>query len=321
MTWDVLDLGPEPESGLERWADDRRVRRVVRLPDPAPSGRRFGSRALGLGLDALRVAIRARLSGSKGAVIAMNPWTTVAARLIGLRSVATVGLYAVEGGRSWRLLRRVIGTRPVVTLSAHEASRWRAAGGRAQSVKYGATFPNIDDDGAVLIRSGPLQIFIGGSSDRDQTAISRLIEAIKHLPDADVRLVVAVGDSEPSDDGTVQRHGAVTPAMFGRLVRDSDVVFLPLADNGRAVGHMVMVEALQRGKPVVANWVTGMAEYFDDTYVIRAEGDLLAQLDRVARSFRGRETEINAFWQQHFAMEIFGQRILDTLDSLGEARA
>lgn len=320
MTWDVLDLGPEPESGLERWAGDRRVQRVVRLPNPAPSGRRLGSRALGLGLDALRVAIRARLSGSKGGVIAMNPWTTVAARLVGLRAVATVGLYAVEGGRSWRLLRRVIGTRPVVTLSAHEASRWRAGGGLAASVKYGATFPTLEDKGEP-VPSGQLRIFIGGSSDRDQAAISRLIEAIEHLPDQDVRLVVAVGDSEPSDDGRVQRHGAVTPSRFGELIRDSDVVFLPLADNGRAVGHMVMVEALQRGKPVVANWVTGMAEYFDDTYVLRAEEDLLAQLKRVARSFHGREAEINAFWRQQFAMEMFGQRILDTLDALRGTRA
>jgi hypothetical protein len=318
--WHVLDLGPAPTGGRERWDGDPRVVAITRFERPAPSGRRLGSRALGLGLDALRVAARGRFVARGTPIIAMNPWTTFAARLLGLSRVATVGLYAVEGGRSWRMLRIVIGSRPVVTLSDHEASRWRRAGGRAVAVRYGSTFPEIPQN--YLGRHDPAdstintQVFAGGSSDRDAAAVDALADEIGRDAAGRLCLVVAMGDKTASDTGRVRRVTEVSPSDFSRLVGESDVVYLPLTDNGRAVGHMVLVEALQRGKPVVATWVTGMDEYFDGRYVRRAEGDLLQQLLDVAVSFRGREAEVQDFWRANYSSEAFGKRVLDGLDSL-----
>jgi hypothetical protein len=318
--WHVLDLGPVPVDGRERWDGDPRIVAVTRVQRPAPSGRRMGSRVLGLGVDALRVAARGRFVSPGTPIIAMNPWTTFAARLLGLSRVATVGLYAVEGGRSWRMLRTVIGSRPVVTLSDHEASRWRSAGGRAVAVRYGSTFPEIPrsalerEDSADRTRT--THVFAGGSSDRDAAAIEALAEQVGRDDSGSLRLVVAVGDRSASDTGRVRRVTEVSPSAFSRLVAESDVVYLPLTDNGRAVGHMVLVEALQRGKPVVATWVTGMDEYFDGRYVRRAESDLLQQLVEVAASFRGREADVQDFWRANYSSEAFGKRVLDGLDSL-----
>lgn len=318
--WHVLDLGPAPSDGRERWDGDPRIVAITRVQRPAPSGRRLGSRVLGLGLDALRVAARGRLVSRGVPVIAMNPWTTFAVRLLGLSRVATVGLYAVEGGRSWRMLRTVIGSRPVVTLSDHEASRWRDAGGRAVAVRYGSTFAEIPhedlEQDETADRTRPTRVFTGGSSDRDAAAVDALAEEIGRDDEGRLRLVVAVGDRSTSDTGRVRRVSQVSPPDFSRLVAESDVVYLPLTDNGRAVGHMVLVEALQRGKPVVATWVTGMDEYFDGSYVRRAEGDLLQQLLDVAASFRGREADVRDFWRAHYSSEAFGRRVLDGLDSL-----
>jgi glycosyltransferase involved in cell wall biosynthesis len=318
VTWTVLDLGPEPAEGVERWNGDARVSSVIRIVDPAPTGRRFGSRAFGLGLDALRVALRARYRGISEPVIAMNPWTSVAARLLGFRNVATVGLYAVEGGRSWMLLRRVIGTRPVVTLSEHEATRWRSSGGCADAVKYGSTFADAGVSAGLRNRTkgGPLSIFIGGSSDRDAAAVDDLIATVRATKDDSVRLVVATGGAESSDAGNVRRVGDVPQHVFSRLIEESDIVYLPLADNGRAAGHMVLVEALQRGKPVVATWVAGMNEYFDDRHVVRAQAELLTQLRDLADSFAGQASQIREYWLENHSSQAFGQRILDALDGL-----
>jgi hypothetical protein len=313
-----LDLGPEPSDGVERWHGDARISSVVRILDPAATGRRFGSRVFGLGLDAFRLALRARFRRVKGPFIAMNPWTTVAARLVGFSAVATVGLYAVEGGKSWALLRRVIGARPVVTLSEYEATRWRSAGGTAAAVRYGSTFAEVERPAPQRNDGGdrPLRIFIGGSSDRDAAAVDDLVTMVQARPDRSVRLVVAIGDTAPSDDGRVRRVGNVPSDAFSRLIEECDVVYLPLADNGRAAGHMVLVEALQRGKPVVATWVAGMDEYFDDRHVVRAQSELLPQLQETAEFFDGRTEQIRDYWHRNHSSEAFGQRILEALDRL-----
>jgi len=317
MRWTVLDLGARPIDGAERWGTDDRIRRVIRLQKPAPSGRRLGSRGLGLGVDAFRVAACARLALVTGPIIAMNPWTAVAARLLGYRDVSTVGLYAVEGGRSWRLLRRVLGSGPVVTLSEHESMKWRTAGGRSLSVRYGSTFA----EPPVAHRSEPsargnttVTIFVGGTSDRDEEAISRLVSEVE--AQEDLRLVIAAGGSSQLDTGRVRRVPAVTAAQFSELLASCDVVFLPLTDNGRAAGHMVLVEALQRGKPVVASWVAGMSEYFDGEYIRTAQEDPIPQLRAVGRAFDSRAREVRAYWKREYSKEAFGARVLSAFEQL-----
>lgn len=318
MKWTVLDLGARPHKGAERWGNDPRVRRVIRVEKPAPSGKRFGSRALGLGLDAFRVAARARLSLAHGPLIAMNPWTTVAARILGYRDVSTVGLYAVEDGRSWRLLRCVLGSRPVVTLSEHEASRWRTAGGRALSVRYGATFadPPASQSSAFHAQNeeATTTIFVGGTSDRDEEAISRLIDEVEASDD--LRLVIAAGGTLQFDTGRVRRLPSIDAAVFSSFLAGSDVVFLPLTDNGRAAGHMVLVEALQRGKPVIASWVAGMDEYFDGDFVQRAGTNLVSQLRAVGQTSRARADEVHAYWEREYSKEAFGRRVLGVLERM-----
>lgn len=313
MTWTVLDLGPLPHDGVERWGGDPRIDRVIRVENPAPSGRRFGSRALGLGADALRVALRARLRSRPNAVIAMNPWTAVCAKVIGLRKVCVVGLYAIEGGRSWQLLRTVLRSSPVVTLSRHEAERWRAAGGRARAVRYGATFASAPVASSATT-SARLNIFVGGSSDRDRSKIAELAEAVEASQDA--RLVVAAGGDRESDSGRVRYCAALSSADFSAEVERSDIVFLPLSDNGRAAGHMVLVEALQRGKPVVATWVAGMNEYFDGDFVRQAEADLLPQLRDTAARFATRSDAVKDYWRSDYSKAAFAARILDALEEM-----
>lgn len=315
MSYTILDLGSAPSDRPERWGDDRRVRRVIRVLDVAPSGRRYGSRILGLGWDALRAASTARFGSARGPFVAMNPWTAVAARLLGMRDVCVVGLYATEGTLSWRVLRLVLRSSPIATLSKHEADRWSSHGGVAAPVRYGAEFPPVARTEGEK-RSARYEIFVGGSSDRDARAIDALVAAVRTRQHGDIRLTLAVGGPAPHSDGVVDRYGSISSQQFSTLLDRADVVFLPLTDNGRAAGHMVLTEALQRGKPVVATWVAGMAEYFDGVHVDRAGDDLLPQLLDTADRWRARGQELGDYWARNHSASAFGRNLLDTFDEL-----
>ena len=83
------------------WLQNGRVRRIIRLRSATPSGRRRGSRAIGLGIDSLLLALKAVITTGSGPFLAANPWTAVALRLLGRRHIAVTGLYAVPGTRSY----------------------------------------------------------------------------------------------------------------------------------------------------------------------------------------------------------------------------
>ena len=109
---------------------------------------------------------------------------------------------------------------------------------------------------------------------------------------------------------------SIDAAEFSSFLADSDVVFLPLTDNGRAAGHMVLVEALQRGKPVIASWVAGMDEYFDGDFVQSAGTNLVPQLRAIGQTSGARADEVRAYWEREYSKEAFGRRVLGALERM-----
>jgi hypothetical protein len=286
--WVLLAMGRDHDDRDAAWLRSGQVRRIVRLRSAAPSGRRRGSRALGLGIDSLLLAIKAAVLTSRGPFLAANPWTAVALRLLGRRRIAVTGLYAVPGTRSYRVLLRLLRNVPLVTLSRIEAEHWNASGGRAVAVLYGNTYgyplrqPN-EDPGT--------RIFIGGSSDRDGALITSL-EAEVRSTEAAVQLTVVDGGAPGhwSRGATeIRRPGYVSAETFGRLVSESDVVVLPLKDSGRSAGHMVLVGALEAGVPVLATRAQGIEEYFDGRWVraLNSNEPLLPQITAYAAERSG----------------------------------
>jgi hypothetical protein len=314
-------MGLDPEGRDDVWLAGRLVRRVVRLHRAAPSGRRRGSRALGLGVDSLLLALKALLTASPGPYLAANPWTAVALRLLGRRDLAVTGLYASPGSRSHRILLRLLKDIPVVTLSSIEAERWESSGGRAVSVQYGNTFGYARRQ----IEVGSIvRIFIGGSSDRDQEVIAELEEEI-HRSGLAVRLTVVDG-TPPFQWGAgrslVIHTGYVSAARFGELISDSDVVVLPLREGARAAGHMVMVGALEAGVPVLTTATEGIREYIDGTCVraLDPESPLLPQIMDVASEMLTKGSSIRDHWARKFSLSAYVQRVQAALINL-EARS
>jgi glycosyltransferase involved in cell wall biosynthesis len=318
----MVSLGRKRTASDLDWIDSGLVRRVVRFERAVPSGLRLGSRALGLGLDSVIVALKVAVLAPRGPYLAANPWVAVALRLVGKRRVAVTGIYAETGSRSFRLLRRFLGDAPVVTLVRHEAESWTAAGGRATPVIYGNTF---DYPYPTPVRTDSrASIFIGGSSDRDPAAIIRLETELREA-DAPIDLVI-VSKEEPSTwsgrEATITRTGYVPADEFGRLIARSDVVYLPLSHGHRAAGHMVAVGALEVGVPVMCSDSPAMTGYVDGTYIrtVSSVDEVLPQLLEVALWGRHRRQATRATWEARYSHRAYVERVATALrDMTGNA--
>jgi hypothetical protein len=312
-----VSLGRGVPENDELWRSSRFIREVVRYQGAAPSGRRAGSRALGLGLDSALVALKVVAGRHRGPFLAVNPWVAVALRLVGKSDVRVTGVYAQKGSRSFQALRRLLGNSHVVTTVKVEAETWNSAGGNALEVLYGNTFryPKYAPSA-----SNTLRIFVGGSSDRDRRAIARLEAEVRSSP-FPVSLLIA-SDEAPSawtsGPVSIERSGRVSAAKFGEMVADSDVVYLPLINSGRAAGHMVTVGALESGVSVVTSSSGGMDGYVDEEFVTALEEEeaVLPQLQRAAEVTRLRHDEITEVWRTKFSLSAYIERVGEALTEL-----
>ncbi|MFC5676793.1 glycosyltransferase [Aeromicrobium endophyticum] len=299
------------------WLRSGFVKAVVRGGWATPSGYRFGSRALGLGLDSLVIAVKARLLGRGGPYLAANPWIAVALVATGARRVAVTGVYAEVGSRSHRLLRAIIRDRPVVTLAVLEAAEWSEAGGQAIAVRYGNTLGYPKHAGQP---SDAVRVFVGGSSDRDPAAMHALEEEVRR-EETPVHLVIADGGEPAQWAGTISsvtRTGWLSADDFGRQVAAADVVFLPLKAGHRAAGHMVMVGALEAGVAVVATDSRGMDGYVDGEFVSTIDADraLLPQIVDRAVTDPARAERIRDYWRRTFSLEAYVERVGTALSEM-----
>ncbi|WP_152538172.1 glycosyltransferase [Williamsia sp. D3] len=263
------------------------------------------------------VAMKARLTVRRASLICANPWIAVAVRLLGFSDFVVTGIYAVPGSRSWQILRKAIGNRPVVCLVDSEAQAWCSDGGRATSVLYGNTFGYPP---AEVQADGP-RIFIGGTSDRDLAVVDRLISEIRRDVTR-VQLVIADGTGPARWDGVVasiEWLGRVSQPEFGRRMSQADVVFIPLVDSSRSAGHMVLVGALECGLPVVTTPVQGVGGYIDGNFVrvVDPVADHLSTLIDTATAMSAERDRIREYWMLKFSLNGYVVRLRSAFDVFG----
>jgi glycosyltransferase involved in cell wall biosynthesis len=313
LTITVLTLGSA--TGAELWTQIPAVTDIVTFENARPDGRRAGSRALGLGLDSFLVAARAVVRRRPSVYVVTNPWIAVAMRAFTRRPFVVTGIYAVAHSRQWKVLRRVLGNSLMIVWSEVETEPWNAAGGQAVAVKYGNTFEYPQPK--PRLPGAPLRVFVGGSSDRDRVLISALTAEVLAF-DEPVRLDVAIGgspDTVRSGTNEVITHGPLSQAQFGALMGAADVVYLPLRDNPRAAGHMIMTGALQLGVPVVTTPSRGMREYVDGNYVSQVDtAQALPALLRAAADHPDRR-EVQQYWQSNYSREALLHRVSALVES------
>jgi hypothetical protein len=217
------------------------------------------------------------------------------------------------------MLRRILGSAPVVTLSEVEAGNWRDAGGRAVAVRYGATL-------GYPARRAPLdphrvRVFVGGASDRDLVLLQNVIsEAEEQQAPLDFVLCIGQVDLDPALAmlGRVEQHRGVPQAEFGRLLSTCDVAFLPLEDTDRAAGHMVAVGALESGVPVVASPTAGMHDFFELYGVYEAlPHGVVGQLLSVGLDGRDDAERLRQEWSGQVSRRAYADRVARAFRSLG----
>jgi hypothetical protein len=317
----LLVLGRDTSNVDQLWLDSGAISEVVRLKSAAPSGYRFGSRVLGLGLDSALLALKAIATGKGQRYLAANPWIAVAARLLGARDLAITGLYATAGTRSFQLLRKFLANASIVTTVNVEAEAWNNAGGRALPVLYGNNFDYPKRSAAT---HDSLVIFVGGSSDRDAAMTQRLEQEVLSADRQFHVTVIVVANDEPSvvstTNGSIEHTGYVSAKKFGELLSTADVAFLPLTSNGRAAGHMVTVGALEAGVPVLTTRSEGMSGYVDGTYVkyLDAETSIIQQASALSEVGRQDRTQIVRYWKEQFSRGAYVGRVTQALTALDQ---
>jgi hypothetical protein len=319
----LLVLGRDTSNVDQLWLESGAISEVVRLKSAAPSGYRFGSRVLGLGLDSALLALKAIATGKGRRYLAANPWIAVAARLLGATDLAITGLYATPGTRSFKLLRKFLANASVVTTVSVEAEAWNDAGGRALPVLYGNNFDYPKRSEAT---HDSLVIFVGGSSDRDAGMIQRLEQEVLSTDRQFHVTVIVVANDRPSvvstTNGLVEHTGYVSSKKFGDLLSTADVAFLPLTSNGRAAGHMVTVGALESGLPVFTTEAVGMDGYVDGRFVqyLDSKETIVSQASALAASGLRERKQIIKHWQDNFSRRAYVTRVAHALTTLDEDR-
>lgn len=308
----VVTLGSLTTEDMDFWKNTKKVKQIVEFRKASSTGSRLNSRILGIAIDSFIVAIKCYVTAQRGPFLATNPWIGVALKLTGRRQVVVTGTYAAPNSGSWKMLQSVLRSSKMITLSSAEAGLWnKTLPGSASAVIYGNTFNYV---GATANEEGPIRVFVGGSSDRNRGAV---LELAQKLPDDIESLVIAMGNSANQKIGgqKVQDAGTVGQAEFGRLMASADVVYLPLNENLRSAGHMVIVGALQLGIPVVVTPVEGVLDYLNPNAVVPEDRqhivDQLVQLGRDGRSRRG---ELRLLWENEFSREIYMRRISSMLE-------
>ncbi|MCP2194527.1 Glycosyl transferases group 1 [Williamsia deligens] len=307
----MLAMGRNSRTTKETWRSSRNIVDYCTLESAAPSGRRFGSRVLGLGLDSARLAIKAvRAHGRQTFYLCGNPWTAVALRCLGIKSFAVIGIYALPGTRSWKLLRLAVRRNPVFTLVDIEADQWNQSGGVAHVLRYGNTFGYPPQK---VERDEPLRLFVGGTSDRDPGLISTLVDEVQASETA-VNLTIIDGSTTQTwqnDKSSITWCPRVSSSAFGELMSHSDLVVLPIRDSGRAAGHMVTVGALECGVRVLATDAPGMHGYIDGHHVIAIDRErpILSQARSTARRDAASSAGTRNYWQNEYSLGAFVSQI------------
>lgn len=309
-------MGPANPRSDSEWLRHPLIKAVYQNEAAAVTGKRYGSRVLGVGLDALILALRTLNPSVRGPYVATNPWIGAALRLTGRKDFVVTGIFAEPSSWSWKILRRLIGEAPVITMSKSEAGPWNADGGRAQAVLYGNSLGYPPKKA-----SENFHIFVGGSSDRDPRAIQALEEEVLESSTL-VQLTVATGcpaGETRRGENVVKRPGYLSQREFGEVMSTASVVFLPLASGTRAAGHMVLVGALESGIPVSVTPNEGMKEYVIGPAVALCDParPILPQLRELADAAGSKQDEIRVLWADAFSLKSYIARVGELLERPG----
>lgn len=158
-------------------------------------------------------------------------------------------------------------------------------------------------------------IFSGGGSNRDYDTLVKAVEA----SNLSMPCVIATQPWRvPAHGSNVQVLSDVVVETFGDVLGKSEVLVLSLKDVELSAGHMVMLQAMSLGVPIIVNDIPSVRDYVDESLVtFYSSGDYekLAQLiegfDPLADDVVQRVVKAKILYFENYTSIKLMERLLD----------
>lgn len=125
-------------------------------------------------------------------------------------------------------------------------------------------------------------LFSGGGSNRDYNTIVKAVEKTQNrLP-----FVIATQPWRvPKHDKKIKVLDDVVVETFGDVLGKSEALVLSLKDVDLSAGHMVMLQAMSLGVPIIVNDIPSVRDYVDESSVLFYKSEDFNQLASILNEF------------------------------------
>lgn len=125
-------------------------------------------------------------------------------------------------------------------------------------------------------------IFSGGGSNRDYDTLVKAVEAST----LSIPCVIATQPWRvPVHGSNIQVLSDVVVETFGDVLGKSETLVLSLKDVDLSAGHMVMLQAMSLGVPIIVNDIPSVRDYVDESSVLFYKSEDFNQLASILNEF------------------------------------
>ena len=158
-------------------------------------------------------------------------------------------------------------------------------------------------------------IFSGGGSNRDYDTLVKAVETSK----LSMPCVIATQPWRVSAHGSnVQVLSDVVVETFGDVLGKSEVLVLSLKDVELSAGHMVMLQAMSLGVPIIVNDIPSVRDYVNESLVTFYPSGDFEKLAQIIEDFDPLVDEVlqkvakakNLYFEQYTSIKLM-ERLLD----------
>lgn len=158
-------------------------------------------------------------------------------------------------------------------------------------------------------------IFSGGGSNRDYDTLVKAVETSK----LSMPCVIATQPWRvPAHGSNVQVLSDVVVETFGDVLGKSEVLVLSLKDVELSAGHMVMLQAMSLGVPIIVNDIPSVRDYVNESLVTFYPSGDFEKLAQIIEDFDPLVDEVlqkvakakNLYFEQYTSIKLM-ERLLD----------
>lgn len=181
-------------------------------------------------------------------------------------------------------------------------------------IEYGLNFEKEESYGKIL---PTMYLFSGGGSNRDYQTLISAYDIVKDK--AAIPLVIATNPRllDMIDCTNVDVLNDVTLETFGDVLIKSSLLILSLRDAKISAGHMVLLQALKYGIPILVNDIKAIRDYVTDKDVTFYESENTIDLSckiLECMEINGKKLDNKNIYYEKYTFDKFLDRLLDKLE-------